>query len=403
MINEINSLKDEKIQIARNLNTFKGRIGSGLFLIESQEALNWAIESGNIEIQYLLISNKNKNIAEKYNNFQIYLVSDGVLKKVTDTNYLIPLVAVAKKSMINKLTDFVLVLDDLKDYGNIGTIIRTSKAFGVESIINTNQDIDMYQKKTVDASRGKVFSVSFNSFQNPQETIKYLKDNNYQIITTSPYADRIQSLITLNKKPIALIVGNETEGVADEFIRNSDIIIQIPMKSDVESLNVGVATGISIYELKLKQVLAMLEKKIKSTLGREMNVTSMLVQSVLDTELNKLSEITSKQFIFMMVLKCDFEMSIKGIQKQFGILYDEIECFLKVLFDKNWIINTNLGALQITETGIETIAKLWSIIENAEATIFNDFSEDEKIELKRLIGKIQHNCMNLLNLPPESK
>ena len=88
-------------------------------------------------------------------------------------------------------------------------------------------------------------------------------------------------------KPIALVIGNETDGVSGELLENADKIIQIPMQSHVESLNVGVAAGISIYELKLKQVIGMIENKIRATLGREINVTSMFIQQVLDKKLKK--------------------------------------------------------------------------------------------------------------------
>ncbi len=68
-------------------------------------------------------------------------------------------------------------------------------------------------------------------------------------------------------------MGNETDGISGTFLKHADVVVQIPMSTQVESLNVGVATGISVYELKLKLVLAMLTQYIRSTLGREMNVT----------------------------------------------------------------------------------------------------------------------------------
>ena len=398
MIQEITSLKDEKIQLAKSLSSSKGRIDSGKFLIEGFEAIEWAINSG-IRIDYILATKQTKGVNKSFSDIDTYIVTDGLLKKVTDTNYLIPIVAVGNVNKKSQSTDFVVVLDDLKDFGNIGTIVRTCHAFGIDTVLSTRNDLDLFQRKTVDSSRGRVFSTNFKTFQNPLDTITYLKKNNFQIVTTSPYGDKIQSLISLSDRPVALIVGNETEGVSDDFIKHADITVQIPMQSQVESLNVGVATGISIYELKLKQVLGMIEKKIKSTLGREINVVATMIRDVLDKELKKVSDLSSTQLVFMMVLKCDSIMSILETQKQFGLPDKEIKPFLEPLLSKGFINTDTSNNLIITETGVETIGKLWAIIENAENKILTDFTDNEKIELKRLIEKMKKKCIEIINVP----
>lgn len=395
MIQEITSLKDDRIQFAKSLNTLKGRINTNKFLIEGDEALEWAINSG-VKIDFIFVS---KQINKTYPGISMYLLSDGLLKKVTDTNYLIPVVAVGNIKNQSHSSDFLIVLDDVKDFGNIGTIIRTCHAFGIDSVISTKGDFDLFQRKTVDASRGRVYSTNLKTFNNPLDTIAYLKNHNYQIVTTTPYGDKIQSLVSLTDKPIALVVGNETDGASGMFIKNADITVQIPMQSDVESLNVGVAAGISIYELKLKQIIGMIEKKIKSTLGREVNVAASLIQEVLDRELQKVSDLSSKQLVFMMVLKCDAVMTMLDVQKQFGLPDSEIKIFLEKLLSKSYIEVDQSNSLKITETGIETIGKLWAVIENAERKILSDFTDGEKTELKRLIEKLKSKCVEIISLP----
>jgi TrmH family RNA methyltransferase len=297
-------------------------------------------------------------------------------------------------------TDFCIVLDNLNDFGNIGTIVRTCHAFGISNIVSTKHDFDLFQKKTVDASRGRVFNTNLKTFANPEETISYLKSKDYQIITTSPRGTKLQSLVNLTGKPVALVVGNETCGASDAFMNNSDVTIQIPMYSEVESLNVGVATGISIYELKLKQILGMIEKQIKSTLGREINVTAMLIREALDAELKKVSSLSSSQLIFMMVLKCDTTMSLFDAQKQFGIPDSEINKHFQPLINAGYINTDCAGNFTITEAGVETIGKLWTTIENTENRILEDFSESEKQELKIMIGKIKAKCVEITQYKP---
>jgi RNA methyltransferase, TrmH family len=388
MIQEIYSLKDEKIQLAKKLNSLRGRIENGKFLIEGIEALEWAIEEG-VKIDYFLLVQETKYIAEKYKNINSYIITEGLLRKVTGTNYLIPIVAIGCCNLKFQEDDIIVVLDDLKDFGNIGTIIRTCHAFGIRSIVSTKKEFDLFQKKTVDSSRGKVFSTRYKTFSSAKDTIKYLKNNNYQIITTSPHGNNIQSLISLTERPIALIVGNETDGASDDFIKKSDVLMQIPMQRQMESLNVAIATGISIYELKLKKVLGMIGEKIKSTFGREVNVVSMMFKNILDSELKKVSDLSSPHLLFLMVLKCDTIMTILDVQKQFGISDIEIPAFIKHLKSKDYIWLDDNKNVQITQNGIDTIAKLWTIVENAEEILLSDFSEMEKNEFRRLIDKVK--------------
>ena len=182
-------------------------------------------------------------------------------------------------------------------------------------------------------------------------------------------------------------------------MKNADITVQIPMYSEVESLNVGVATGISIYELKLKRVLGMIEKQIKSTIGREINVTAMLIREALDSELKKVSTLSSSQLLFMMVLKCDITMTVLDAQKQFGIPDSEIKNHFEPLLSDGLISTDSSNNFIITEAGVETIGKLWTIIENTEKKMMEDFTESEKQEFKRLLEKIKKKCVEIKNVP----
>lgn len=396
MIPEITSLKDERIQLARSLNTQKGRAATGKFLIEGREALEWARAAG-VVVDFILVGRAAAAAGTGWGDVPVFLVSDGLLRKVTETSHPVPLVAVGNAVRASVRADFVVVLDDVRDYGNIGTIVRTCRAFGVDTVIGTSADFDLFHRKTVDASRGTVFSTRAARFENPRRTIDFLREKGYRIVTTSPQGEQLQSLVALGDAPVALVVGNETVGAAAEFMAEADLTVQIPMYGVVESLNVGVATGISIYELKLKQVLGMIEKKIKSTLGREINVAGALIQEVLDAELKKVSNLSSRQLVFLMVLKCDAVMRLVDAQKQFGIPDGEIESFFAPLHAGGFVRRETDDTLVITVAGEETIAKLWTVIENAETMILADFSAEERRELLRLVQRLQRRCAALIS------
>ena len=139
----------------------------------------------------------------------------------------------------------------------------------------------------------------------------------------------------------------------------------------------------------------MIEQQIKSTLGRELNVTGMLVQKALDAELRKVSDLSSQQVIFMMVLKCDQEMSTEDMCRQFGVLAEEAEVFLEPLRKSALIIQDE--NLRLTSKGEEALAKLWFIVERVERSILAEISECEVDVLKKQLHQIQENCIQIMN------
>jgi RNA methyltransferase, TrmH family len=397
-VRTITSLKAKEIQFARSLNTAKGRIAQKKFLIEGVEALRWALDAA-VEVQYVLVAPGQDIPGGIPAGIDILRVSAGLLKKVTGTAYVIPVVAVGQSHHRQTAAPFEIVLDGVHDVGNIGTIIRTCHAFGIKSILSTTPTFDLFHRKTVRASRGTVFSTHCRRFDSPHQTIDYLKRHDYYIVVTSPYGEQIQSLTELPDTPVALVVGNETDGVSDAFLQQADVCVQIPIQRHVESLNVGVATGISLYELTFKQVIGMIEKRIKSTLGRDVNVTAMLIQEVLNKELKRVSDLSSAQLVFLMVLKCDAIMSIREMQQQFGIPDDDVDSFLSPLMKKHLVRTDDRGNLMISEAGTDTLGKLWPIVENAENRVLHAFSDQEKAELRAYLTRLRENCVEIIHRP----
>ena len=394
----IKSIKDEKIILARAVGTRKGRKEHRRVLLEGAQIIDWALAHG-LEVEYILaVSGVDPALLERYSskNIEMFLVSEGIQKKVTNTRYLIPVVGVGglPDNTTPVQDDFVLVLDDVKDFGNLGTIVRTGTAFGVQQLLNTNSDSDLFQKKTIEASRGSVFSTQVLDFHSSEAVIHYLHEKGYQIVATSPRGNLLQSMTKLDQRPVALVIGNESHGVSREFEEQADLLIQIPMSPDIESLNVGVAAGISVYELRLKQVFAMIEEKIKSTLGRELNVAGMLVQQALDAELKKVTDLNSQQVVFMMVLKCDRIMTVEAMCRQFGLLAADVDAFLAPLLADGLIVQD--GDLSLTEKGAEVLAKLWFTVEKTERLILDGIPDEEAQVLKRHLRTIQGNSARIM-------
>ena len=148
--------------------------------------------------------------------------------------------------------DFYLLCDKVQDPGNLGTIIRTAHAAGVNAIILTKGTVDIYNDKTIRSTMGSIFYVPI-IYDNDLSFLKNLKDEGFSLVATSLEESKNFFDEDLSGKVI-LSVGNEGNGISDEIFDLADKKVKIPMPGGAESLNVGVATSIILFE-KVRQKL----------------------------------------------------------------------------------------------------------------------------------------------------
>ena len=129
--------------------------------------------------------------------------------------------------------------------GNLGTIIRSCNAFDVEIILCTLGTADVYSPKTLRSTMGAILNTKIMYVDTKE--LEILKSNDYCIVTTSLQANASLDLLDTDKK-YAFVRGNEANGVSKEIEEMSDLKVKIPMTDKIESLNVGVATSIVLYE-----------------------------------------------------------------------------------------------------------------------------------------------------------
>jgi len=402
---DITSIKDARIVEARELTSAAGRTRFQKTQLEGEESIQWALEA-HLLVEHVFYSAHLRQHAFletlQARGIACYAVSDGILKKMSDTSYLVPVIGIARLPAASERSfpqsDFVLVLDRVQDHGNLGTIIRTASAFGIRELISTTPSLDLYFKKVVSSSLGKAFEARLRPFSSPQAAIAALKQRGYQIVATSPHARNIQAMVPLQHKPVALVVGNETEGISEELLQQADVVVQIPMGGRVESLNVGVATGISLYELKFRMVLTMLTHFIRSNFGREVHVTGQMIMQAFDHALRQVIELTALQVVLLMMLAVDRQMSRVQAGRDTATFGAELEALLQPLFDRNYVVSAQSSeqeALQITPEGERAIAQLWSVVEQSENEVLSGFSAQEKEQLLSYLKRIQANCATI--------
>ena len=143
----------------------------------------------------------------------------------------------------------ILILDEIQDPGNMGTIIRSAVAFNIDTIVIGDNTVDVYSPKVVRATQGMIFHVPI-VFYSIDKLIPILKKLKIPVYSTNvKYGEEVKNLTKKEKETFALIIGNEGNGVNPKYLEMSDKFIYIPMNEVVESLNVGVATSIILYEM----------------------------------------------------------------------------------------------------------------------------------------------------------
>ncbi len=175
------------------------------------------------------------------------LVTYDVLKKLTNTMTPQKIIGVVSKLDEKEIGNKVLIVDELQDPGNLGTIIRSSVAFNFDTIILSENTVDLYNDKVIRSSEGMLFKINIIK-KTTQEAIDYLKNKKYKIYGTKvDGGSNIKNIIFPNK--LAFIIGNEGNGVRKEILDLCDEYLYIPMNSDCESLNAAIATSIILYEI----------------------------------------------------------------------------------------------------------------------------------------------------------
>ena len=209
----IDSVDNKKIKNIRKLNQKKYRDETNEFLVEGIHLVKEAYKEGLLK--------------------EVVLEENEEIDFKVDTTYV--------TYNVN-----VLILDGLQDPGNLGTIIRSAVAFNVDTIILSKDTVDLYNPKVVRSTQGMNFHINIIRRDLEQE-INTLKEKGYTVYSTDVINGKNIKNVKVNGK-YAIIMGNEGNGVRENIKNLSDEKLYIKMNNDCESLNVGVATSIILYE-----------------------------------------------------------------------------------------------------------------------------------------------------------
>ena len=239
----ITSLDNDNVKKWKKLCKKKYRDEFGVYLVEGEHLVEEAYKSGVLDKVIVLDG-------ESYSYDNIIYVSYEVMKAISSLDTPNRIMGVCKKKESSELLGKkYLLLDGVQDPGNLGTIVRSAVAFNIDTIVLSNDTVDLYNPKVLRSTQGMIFHTNIiecdlvdviDELHNMGITV-YGTDVNNGIDA--------RELSSLDKTSFALVMGNEGNGVRKEVKELCDKNLYINMNENVESLNVGVATSILLYEL----------------------------------------------------------------------------------------------------------------------------------------------------------
>ncbi len=253
MIQNIISLKNEIVKKAASLKQKKYRQREQLFLVEGVRAVEEVRHSDWETAAYFYTRLPEAWQAEAASSgTPYYAVTDAVMAKIAATEEPQSVAALVRLrrpllSSFRPGRGLVLVLDQIHDPGNAGTMLRTACAAGAEGVVFLQDSVDLYNPKVVRAAMGNLFHLPVFTDVAPADLISWARDRGWKLVVTDLRGAVSLPAFTWPERTV-LVMGSEAEGVSDTLLAAATTRVRIPMYGPAESLNVGVAAGILLYD-----------------------------------------------------------------------------------------------------------------------------------------------------------
>ena len=245
--------KDNKLyRDCLKLSQKKYRDSFGAMLVEGENLVSEAVSSGKA---ILILYDEKTKLPAKYGAVPSVAVKSSLFSKLTDTKSDQGIVCVVERPRTGSRDFFrmagsagsnILIFDRLQDPGNAGTLIRTAEAAGYKGIISIRGSADPYSPKVIRAAAGSILRMPVLEAEDPAEVKEIVTSMRKRLVGTVPAGGTALGEADL-AEDVALIVGNEGNGISDELLAMTDENIIIPMEGNVESLNAAVAAAVIMY------------------------------------------------------------------------------------------------------------------------------------------------------------
>ena len=238
----ITSVNNDRIKELVKLKDKKYRDKYGIFFVEGKDIVDEAYNNNLIKELYVL----DGTIVDM--DIDYTYVSSEVMKKISDMESISEYYAVCYKKKELEIGNRIVILDNIQDPGNLGTIIRSAVAFNFDSIILSKDSVDLYNPKVIRSTKGMLFNINIMV----RELDVFINElDNYVIYGTDVVNGNNIKYEDIPER-LGIVIGNEGKGVSDKIKGLCNKFIYIDMNNGCESLNAGVAASILMYEVNNK-------------------------------------------------------------------------------------------------------------------------------------------------------
>jgi TrmH family RNA methyltransferase len=234
----------------------KAREEQGVFVVEGWKMFDEAVKLGILIRAYVSDSfyhTKMRDNAKYFDDIDYEIVSDSIFKEVSETKTPQGILGTVKQPkyclehIIGADDAFLLLLEDIRDPGNLGTMIRTGEGAGISGIILNSSCVDVYNPKVIRSTMGSIYRVPFYQAEDFGSCLKKIKEKEI-VIYAAHLMGKTYDTEGLFRGKCAFLIGNESNGLTERSASMADVRIKIPMAGKVESLNAAVAAAILMYE-----------------------------------------------------------------------------------------------------------------------------------------------------------
>lgn len=253
MITNISSSQNDKYKHFKALKQKKERSLTGQYTVEGIKSVKDAIDA-KADIFAILVSEEfsSQNDFELPQNTNIYVISDKLFPALSTTETPSGIIAVInikdKQDVILDTNKPYIYCDNIRDPGNLGTIIRTADAAGFGGIMLSPDSVDIYNPKTVRSSMGSFFHIPVYEDVKYSE-VSHFKNQGFSVFCSLLDDETIDYTLADMNKPLILVIGNESNGISEEMKLLADEKVKIPIDGKAESLNASIAAAILMYEV----------------------------------------------------------------------------------------------------------------------------------------------------------
>lgn len=190
---------------------------------------------------------------EKIEQCNYEILTDDLFRKVSDTQTPQGILCVVEQyhykmeDLFQRENPLFLILEDIQDPGNLGTMVRTAEGAGVDGIIMTKGTVDIYNPKTIRSTMGSVYRMPFIYTDDLLQVMKQLQEKGVKLYAAHLKGNQFYHQLDF-KQAAAFLIGNEGNGLKEETAKAADVYMKIPMEGKVESLNAAIASVILMYE-----------------------------------------------------------------------------------------------------------------------------------------------------------